>query len=193
MSEDNTTQTSAVGVAPVLDPKAELAAWYVLKARIAAECAPLVEQERAMRKRLFDHFFPSPAEGTNNHTLPDGFIVKGGYPIERKVDSPTVHMLRSMPVSGLEPAFRAQLNMADTPDDMLLLEALSLQVDKLLTWEPKLVVKEYRKLTAEQALVFDRCLQSKPGSISLEVAAPATRATPTQAVGFGPQGQENAP
>ncbi len=179
---------SAIPPNVVENPVAELAKWYALKKRIAAECTPLIAQERAMRQRLFTHFFPEPVEGTNNFTLPDGYVVKGKYPIDREVDAGMVATLRGMKLADLEPAFRQQLNLHGAPDAMPVLEALRLSVDSLLKWEPDLVVKEYRKLTAEQRIVFDRCLSIKPGSLTLEVAPPSTRAAAPQAMGFnGPE------
>lgn len=179
---------SAADTPAGLDPwQVKLEDWFRLKARIAAECQPLVEQERAMRAELFAHYFPEPKEGTNNATLPDGYVLKGTYPIERKVDPAIVTTLRGLRLRDLEPGMLAQLNMGGAPADMLVLEALRMNVDALLNWEPKLETKEYRKLTAEQAMVFDRCLTSKPGSISMTVAPPSTRAAAgtKAAAGFG--------
>lgn len=170
------------------DPAKELADWFLLKKRIAEEATPLIAKERAMRQRLFGHFFPAPVEGSGNKfTLPDSYVVQGKYPIERKVDAAMVATLRGMKLSQLEPAFRERLNLHGAPDDMLVVEALRLSVDSLLKWEPELVVKEYRKLTAEQLTVFDRCLSIKPGSISLEVVPPAATKDTAPAAGFGPQ------
>lgn len=171
----------------VTDPMAELAAWYALKARIAAECTPLVNQERAMRARLFNHFFPTPAEGTNTFVLPDGFQVKGKYPIERKVDPAALAALREVKLVDLPPAMLQEFAIdtsKHTPDEKLT-DALLLNVDAMLAYEPKLVVKEYRKLTAEQSAAFQRCLVVAPGSIAMEVVPPSTKGSAPAAAGFG--------
>lgn len=160
------------------DPRvAKLAEWFKLKARIAAECAPLIEQERAMRAELFSSFFPAPKEGTNTHVLPDGFQVKGTYPIERKVDAEVIATLRGLRLVDLPADMLAQLHIdpAAFGSGTLVVEALRLNVDSVVEYEPKLKVKEYRTLTAEQQAIFDRCLTSKPGSISLTVTEPAKR------------------
>lgn len=186
--------TDAPVVNPVVDPLAELAEWFALKARIAAECAPLVEQERAKRARLFAHFFPTPVEGTNTFVLPDGYRVKGTYPIERKVDQALVDTLRGLRLQDLPPELVDELHIdrAQHQPDELVVKALMLSLDGLLAYEPKLQTKPYRALTAEQTKLFDRCLTSKPGSISMEVVDPvAPKAAGNKPAGFGPQGQEN--
>lgn len=162
------------------DPWMEkLSAWFELKARIARECAPLIEQERAARAELFNHFFPTPKEGTNTHVLPDGFQLKGTYPIDRKVDADVVTTLRSLRLVDLPAPLLAELHIdpAAFGSGTLVAEALRLNIDALLEYEPKLKTKEYRTLTAEQAAIFDRCLTAKPGSITLAVADPPKRGT----------------
>lgn len=169
-------------------PVEALGQWFTLKAQLAQ----IQERERAMRATLFGHFFPQPVEGTNNFTLPDGHVLKGKYPIDRKVDAAVVQTLRTLKLGDLEPAMLAHLNInpAAYPQGpaTLVTEALRLNVDELLKWEPALVLKEYRKLTAEQVAIFDRCLTIKPGSASMEVADPPKRAAAPAAAGFnGPE------
>lgn len=174
-------------------PVTALGMWFKLRTRIAAECKPLVEQESEWRKRLFAYFFPAPKEGTNSYTLPDGHVLKGTYPVDRKVDTQTVLSLRGLRVSDLEPALAASLGLAQVPPETLVAEAMRLNVDSLLSWEPKLQTKPYRELTAEQRAIFDRCLTIKPGSLSMEVAAPKAPKETAQPAGFGPSGAENLP
>lgn len=162
------------------DPVAALGTWFLLKARAAA----LVEEERALRALLFAHFFPGAVEGTNNFTLPDGHVLKGKLPYDRKVDPAVVVQLRALRIVDLEPALAASLNLSGNPPEQLVTEALSLNVDSLLNWKPELSVKPYRQLTAEQSAIFDRCLTVKPGSISMEVADPPKAAATPGAQGF---------
>lgn len=171
----------------VTDPAAELAAWFLLKQEIAAVCTPLIAKERAMRARLFNHFFPVPAEGTNTYVLPDGYQVKGKYPVERKVDPAALTALRGVTLGELPPAMLGEFGIdtsKHTPDTKLT-DALLMNVDGLLAYEPKLVLKEFRKLTVEQSKVFQRCLVVAPGSIALEVVPPSTKGAAPAAAGFG--------
>lgn len=161
-------------------PVDALGQWFTLKAQLAA----IQERERAMRATLFKHFFPEPQEGTNNFTLPDGHVLKGKYPIDRKVDPAVLQTLRTLRLGDLERGLLEQLNMGGADPAMLVTEALRLNVDELLKWEPALVLKEYRKLTAEQALIFDRCLTVKPGSASMEVTDPPKKGNAPAAAGF---------
>lgn len=177
---------------PVADGMGALAEWFRLRDHIAAVAAPLVEKERKARKRLFSHFFPSPTEGTNTFDLPDGFELKGTYPIDRTVDAEVVAVLRNLRICDLEPGMIRDLHLEGQDPAAPVLDVMHLSVDPLLKWEPKLVVKPYKQLTAEQRKLFDRCLSSKPGSLTLEVKPKSTRgragAQAPAAVGFnGPE------
>lgn len=104
--------------------------------------------EIKLRKELFGEFFPIPEEGTNTFELPEGWKIKGGYKLERKVDEAAL------------PAVNAQL------DD------LGVAFDKLVAFKPSLVKKEWNKLSEEAKLVFDEALITKPGTPTLEVVPP---------------------
>lgn len=172
------------------DPKAvlelRLGDWFTLKARIEAEAKPLIDAERSMRAELFGAFFPSPKEGANDYTLSTGHVLKGVYPIDRKVDPGIVAALRTLRVGQLEPAMVQELHLDTAPPDQLVTEALRLNVDELLKWTPEVDTKVYRELTDEQRKVFDRCLTIKPGSLSMKIADPPKRGQPKTAAGFGP-------
>lgn len=166
----------------------KLAAWDYLCKRIAMEVKPLIEQEREMRKELFAELFPAPGEGTNTLPLDAGYVVKATYPLERKVDQAAVDQLRSLKVADLSPALFQSLHLQGEPNlqaNMLVVQALSLNIDELLEYKPSLKLKQYRELTAEQSILFDRCLEVKPGSISMEIVLPARRvAAGDKAKGF---------
>lgn len=178
---------------PEIDWNAKLANWFILKQK-AEEAQKAIVAERLARAEIFAHFFPSPTEGTNNHTLPDGYVLKGKYPIERKVDEGSLAGLKLAKVGECLDMLR-ELNMpVDGVDpNMLLVEFMRLPLDGLLKYTPELAVKQYRTLTAEQAKVMDMCMLIKPGSIALEIAPPSTKA-PKAAPGVNPFGntQEQA-
>lgn len=161
-------------------PSAVLSYWEDLKRRSAA----LVEEERALRRLIFDHFFPAPTEGTNTVALPDGSKVKGAYPLNREVEKELLEVLQTVRLRDLDqPTLVAlHINPALYTGEELVLDVVRLNTNTLVTWKPSLAVKVYKALTAEQRLLFDRCVTTKPGSISLElVPAPTTEPAPTQA------------
>lgn len=125
----------------------DLAEWY----RLQAELKRVKASEMLLRVKIFKNFFPDPREGTNNFTLPDGHVLKGGHVINREVDPGSFQ--------ALQPQF----------------QQAHILFNDLVKWEPKLKVSSYRKLTEEQQHLFDQCLIIKPGSPSLEIAPPSTR------------------
>lgn len=155
--------------------QAKLTQWWALTQKIAVECDPLIEQERKLRKELFGELFPTPVEGTNTLVMPDGWQVRGTYPIDRKVDAALVDQLRRLTLVDLTPEMLQRLNLdpAAFGSGTRVLEAMRMNVDGLLNYKPDLVVKAYRELTEEQRLLFDRCLDSKPGSIAMKITPPA--------------------
>lgn len=127
----------------------DLEDWYKLQ----EDLSRIKNQEMLLRKKIFSHFFKTPKEGTNTHPLADGYALKGGYVIDRKVD---IALLTN---------FNEKLKDA------------GVSVDKLVKYEPKLAVSEYRTLTEEQRQLFDQVLIIKPGAPSLEIVLPKKRGT----------------
>lgn len=127
--------------------EAELAQWFTMKQQLTE----LKAAESALRMRIFRYYFPEPREGTNNFTLPDGYVLKATYPYERKVDTA---VFKNMGEQFAEAGIFA---------------------DTIVRFVPELVKSEYNKLTEYQAFVFDQCLVLKPGSPQLTIAAPAKR------------------
>lgn len=127
--------------------QADLAEWYRLKDQLAT----IRNSEMLLRQKIFKGLFPTPKEGTNSHTLPDGYVVKATHTISRDID-----------VGAVE-AYRQRLTEQ------------GVAVDKLLNWKPSLVTKEYRTLTEEQRNMFDACLIIKPGSPTIEIVKPKTK------------------
>lgn len=128
----------------ILDVNAALMAWESVK----VDKAKATYEESRLRKLIFAHFFPNAKEGTNTAPLANGWKVKGTQAINRNVDAA---ILQALGAELTEKAINAGL---------------------LVKWSPEISVTEYRKLTAEQKLVFDRCLTIKEGSVTLEIVPP---------------------
>lgn len=130
----------------------DLALWY----RIHAELGKLKAQEGLLRRRIFDAYFPKPAEGTNSVDLNDGTgaVLKGTHKIQRDVDQGAYEAYRTEQQ-------REGSNLVQLP-----------MIENLVKWKPEVVLSEYRKLTDEERMAFDQCLIIKPGSPSLEIVIP---------------------
>lgn len=124
---------------------ADLTAWYEMQEQLKK----LKASEMLLRTKLFAAFFPTPKEGTNSFPLDKGWVLKGTYKIERKIDI------------ALLTAYSPTLRLA------------SINPNTLVKCEPSLITKAYRKLTAEQEKLFDQVLVVKPGAPSLEIVMPA--------------------
>lgn len=129
--------------------QADLIEWYNLKAQIKTFKA-VTDKEMLLRKKIFGGLFPNPTEGVNAHTMADGYIVKGTYKIDRKIE---IAVLKSSTESFIE---------------------RGVSPDSLIEYKPELVLSAYRKLTGEQAAIFDECLIIKPASPDLVIVPPAT-------------------
>lgn len=127
--------------------QADLAKWYELSEQLKK----LRAQEITLRKKIFGSAFPSPVEGTNSFELGDGYVLKGKHTLNRDVDPGAFDALK-------EPLRERGINP-----------------DGLVQYKPSLVLREYRKLTAEEQQFFDQCLIVKPGSPSLEIVLPKKR------------------
>ena len=144
-----------VEIAPSLVTWEDVGAWHAAK----LEVKKWQNIENLLRPKIFKHFFPLAEEGTNNYTLPDGFILKGNRVISREVDPAAVDAF-SQPGPNGEPSKFAQAKINS---------------DNLLRRKLELKVGEYRKLTAEELKVMDQCLIIKDGMPGLEIAPPSSR------------------
>lgn len=123
--------------------------------RLQADLKVLKAKEVLLRMKIYKHFFPTPDEGTNNYPLEQGWLLKGKRIISREVDLPVLQAMAA-------PNGPFQQN--------------KIPVTSLIKWDPALVLKEYRTLTAEQRMVFDQCLTIKDGMPGLEIVLPARAA-----------------
>lgn len=129
--------------------EADIGVWY----EMAVKLKKLKMQESLERKRIFGHFFTDPDEGTNNHDLADGYVLKGKHTLTREVDEGAY--------TSLKEKFREK----------------GFNPDVLVKWKPTLVKKEYNKLSDENRTYFDQILLIKPGSPALEVVLPKKKGT----------------
>jgi len=132
---------------------ADIATLYTMQ----AELAKLKAAEAMLRRRLADHFFPNPTEGSrdNKHPLDDGTgaILQMDHKVNRKVLEPELAAYKA--ASAEDGA-----NMPDLP------------WNKLVKYTPELVKAEYNKLTAEERKACDTVLEIKPGMPELKVVIP---------------------
>lgn len=129
--------------------QADLERWY----KMQEELSELKTAESLLRKRIFAHYFPNPKEGTNDFALGDGYVVKGGRVVNRKVLESEVEAYKE----------RAKQEGSNLP---------KFNFAKLIKYKPELVKSEYNKLTDEQRHAFDQVLEIKDGSPTLDVVKP---------------------
>jgi len=115
---------------------------------VANHLATLKAREMELRKELFAFAFPNPLEGTNKVDLPEGWLLKGVYKLDRSVD---------------EAAFNAIKDQ---------LRAINVNPDPLVRLKPELAVRDYKALSDQARGIMDQALIIKPGAPSLELVAP---------------------
>lgn len=129
--------------------QADLENWFKMQEQLTQ----LKAAESLLRKRIFQHYFTNPTEGVNSHPIGDGFVLKGGHVINRKVIEADLEALQaSIKAEGS--------NLPKLP------------INKLVKWKPELVKSEYNKLSDDEKKVFERALEIKPGSPTLEIVKP---------------------
>ena len=139
-----TPEAPNLGIPPEPVTQEDLNIWFELQKQLDV----VKKQEMDLRKRIFAHFFQHPKEGTNTVPLSAGWVLKGQYKIDRKLDEATFITLAPM------------------------LREKGLDVDSLVKYKPELVLPIFRTLTLEQAATFEQVLIIKPGAPSLEIVLP---------------------
>lgn len=132
---------------------ADIATLYELQEQLAKVKAA----EAMLRRRIADHFFPNPTEGSasNKYPLNDGTgaILQMDHKINRKVLEPELDVLKA----------KVRAEGSNLP---------KLPFNKLVKYTPELVKSEYNKLTAEERQLFDEALDIKPGMPEVKVVIP---------------------
>lgn len=134
----------------------DLMKWDELQRQLKAVKAA----EMLLRTKIYKFYFPeaTTVEGTNNHPLAEGWLLKAKRTIDRKVDLPVLQAFATKP----------------TAEEPSKLEAAGIRLDDIVEWEPKLKLRAYRSLTDEQREVFDQVLTIKDGAPALEIVLPAS-------------------
>jgi hypothetical protein len=132
---------------------ADIAKWY----EIQEQLTELKAAEAMLRRRLADHFFKDPKEGSaeNKYPLNDGTgaILQMDHKINRTVLEPELD------------AYKAAVKEEGS-------NLPKLPLNKLVKYKPELVKSEYNKLTAEERAACDTFLNIKPGMPDLKVVIP---------------------
>lgn len=124
--------------------------WLAAQAQVAS-FKPAIAAEMELRKQVMAEFFPLPKEGVNDFALAEGWVLKGTYKLERKVDL------------GAIPAVYAKLR------------EMGVNPDPLLEYKASLATAAYKSLATinpEAAHLFDQALTIKPASPTIELKAP---------------------
>lgn len=125
--------------------------------KMQEELTKLKTAEALLRKRVFNHYFPAPTEGSKDNKVPlndgTGAIIQADHRLNRKVDEGELEKLKE--------AIKAE--GSNLP---------KLSFSKLIKWKPEVAISEYRKLSDEDRLVFDRCLVVTPGMPEVKIVIP---------------------
>lgn len=135
---------------------ADIASLYTMQ----AELAKLKSAEAMLRRRIADHFFPNPTEGSRDNKFKlaelgdnTGAVLQMDHKLNRKV---------------LEPELKAYQEQQGAEGSNL----PALPWAKLIKLTPELVKAEYNKLTEEERKACDTVLEVKPGMPELKVVIP---------------------
>lgn len=122
----------------------EVTAWNKLVQKIA----PLVAEEKELRKKLCSKWFEDPREGTNKIVLGFGKELKMTYTITRKLDE-----------AALDAASLAKLIDPEL-------------VGQVVKYKPAVSVTGWKELSADQRAKFKDIITEEPGSPQLKIETP---------------------
>lgn len=111
----------------------------------------IIPAEMDARKTVFARAFPDPKENTNTLELAAGWKLKAVHKLDRKIDEATLSVV-------LEELAKMGVN-----------------VDLLIKYKPELELAAYRTMTAENLVVFNQAITTKPGSPQMELVAPKVK------------------
>lgn len=108
-----------------------------------------VETERELRSNLFNDLFPMPKEGMNKRFV-SGYEVSGTYKMNYNLG----------PAEVVETALEAIERIGD--DGRFV-------ADRLVMWQPRLMISEYRILNLKHKAAIDRVLMVTPALPTLKI------------------------
>ena len=127
------------------------------------QLATLKSTESMLRRRIGDHFFPTPTEGSKENKYPlaqlgdnTGAILQMDHKINRTVLEPELAVLKT------------KITESQGTDAPL----SKLPFNKLVKYKPELVKAEYNKLTDEEKKLMDEALNIKPGMPEVSIVIP---------------------
>lgn len=123
--------------------------------KLVRKLAEVKAAEMELRTRIAKTYFKNAKEGTNDHNLGAGWLLKMQRKIDRKVDI-------------------GNLQAMSAPDQLFWQNGIN--ANELIEWEPKLKVKPYRALPEEKRKIFDQCLIIKDGAPQMSITLPARAA-----------------
>ena len=124
----------------------KLAEW----ADAAIQLAKFKAKEMKLRLECFEEGFPKPIIGVNYLTLGNDYRLRATYKLGYKVDPQALDAtLEQLPVAV---------------------------ADKLIKYNPALVLAAYKGLATDDKAIMDEALTIKPGAPTLEIVAPSKEA-----------------
>ena len=125
----------------------------------ASEMKSAIARESAMRDALAKETFPDAGIGTSNYDLGKGYILKAKFDEAYTLDNKEGAKVTNAMCDALEQATK------DTDQTLC---------ERLVKWEPKISVGEYKKLKPEIKKLVDEsgALTIKPSKVSLEIVKP---------------------
>lgn len=119
--------------------------------RVNKEAGILADKAKKLRAEVAKLAFPNPKEGTNNLNLGNGYKLKVGHVINRRVDVAALLMFR------------------DT------FESQDINVDDLIRQKPELKVGAFKALPEEKQILFGQCLTITEGTPTVELVEPKAK------------------
>lgn len=124
-----------------IEKEALLGEWFTL----AAQLKDIREREMALRKELFDYFFPKPKQGTNKSEISGGYELVGKYSLDYKMDY-------------------------DKFCDLCKEEnKFNMTFEEVVDYEPKFVLKKFKELNKAEQEFVEQALTIKPAAPSMEI------------------------
>jgi len=143
--------------------------WYKIKEQMDG----LKTQEKTFRKEITNRYFPKPREGTNRHAFEYGYEIKMQLPWSYKFivpnnfpNVPTAEGEREPTVIDAVEAMCNELRQASNQAGFV--------IDRLIKWEPKIAVSEFKDLPDNLKSIVARYVESKPGSPQIEFIQPTS-------------------